>query len=143
LIVLDTTVLAYAAGFDHPLRERCSRIVGAATTGAIRATTTVEVIQEFAHVHARRRDRAVAARAARDYAELLAPLVVVERADLERGLELWAETPALGAFDAVLAAVARDRGADALVSADSTFATVADLRHVDPAGPELDELIRA
>jgi predicted nucleic acid-binding protein len=141
--VLDTTVLAYAAGGQHPLREPCDRILERVATGALRATTTVEVIQEFAHVHGRRRKRALAARLARDYAQLLAPLVVVERADLERGLELWAETPALGAFDAVLAAAARGRGAEALVSADAAFAAVADLRHVDPAGPELDELLRA
>jgi uncharacterized protein len=143
LIILDTTVLAYAAGFDHPLREPCSKIIGAATTGQIRATTTAEVIQEFAYVHARRRDRAVVARLARDYAQLLAPLVVIERADLERGLDLWADTPALGSFDAVLAAVALERGAAALVSADAGFASVEDLRHVDPAGAELDELLGA
>jgi hypothetical protein len=125
----------------HPLQEGCSRIVRAAGTGRIRATTTVEVIQEFAHVHGRRRERTLVARRARDYAELLAPLLVVDSSDLERGLDLWAETPALGAFDAVLAAVARDRSAVALVSADSAFAAVADLRHVEPAGVELDELL--
>lgn len=125
----------------HPLQQGCSRIVRAAGNGRIRATTTVEVIQEFAHVHGRRRERTLVARRARDYAELLAPLLVVEPSDLERGLDLWAETPALGAFDAVLAAVARDGGAVALVSADSVFAAVADLRHVDPAGAGLDELL--
>jgi predicted nucleic acid-binding protein len=99
------------------------------------------VIQEFAHVHAR--DRALVARAARDYADLLAPLIVVEASDLESGLELWPEAVELGAFDAVLAATARDRGADALVSADSAFSGVPGLHHVDPSGSELDEFLES
>jgi predicted nucleic acid-binding protein len=126
----------------HTLQEPCSRVVRAAGTGRVRATTTVEVIQEFAHIHGRRRERSLVARRARDFAELLAPLLVVERSDLEHGLDLWSETPELGAFDAVLAAVARDRGAEALVSADASFAAVSDLRYVDPAAAELDELLR-
>lgn len=123
------------------MREPCARIIGAAAGGALRATTTVEVIQEFAHVHARRRDRALVARTARDYADLLAPLIIVEARDLESGLELWLEAAELGAFDAVLAAAARDRGADALVSADSAFSGIPGLRHVDPSGSDLDELL--
>jgi predicted nucleic acid-binding protein len=47
------------------------------------------------------------------------------------------------AFDAVLVAAARDRGADALVSADPAFSDVSGLRYVDPAGAELDELLQA
>lgn len=125
------------------MREPCSRIISAAADGSVRATTTVEVIQEFAHVHARRRDRALVARAARDYADLLAPLIVVEATDLESGLELWLEAMELGTFDAVLAAAARDRGADALVSADSAFSGIPGLRHVDPSGAELDELLES
>jgi predicted nucleic acid-binding protein len=47
----------------------------------------------------------------------------------------------LEAFDAVLAAAAMGRGADALVWADRAFAAVPGLRWVDPATAELDRLI--
>jgi predicted nucleic acid-binding protein len=63
--------------------------------------------------------------------------------DLDRGLALFGEHPALGAFDAVLAAVALDRGAEALVSADRAFVSVPNLRWVDPATPALRRLINA
>lgn len=132
MIVFDTTVLAYAVGVDHPLKAPCQRLIRAVADGELFATTTVEVIQEFAHVRARRRDRKEAAALARDYTELLGPLLVVEETDLREGLRLFEEDTSIGAFDAVLAATARVVGADALVSADSGFSAVPDIRHVMP-----------
>jgi len=61
VIVLDTTVLVYAKGAEHPLREPCRTIIQAAEGGRVRATTTAEAIQEFIQVRARCRDRADAA----------------------------------------------------------------------------------
>jgi len=105
-----------------------------------RSTTTVEVIQEFAHVRARRRSRADAAHIARQYLHAFNVLVPTAD-DLDRGLSLFEEHSALGAFDAVLAAVALGREAQALVSADRAFASVPGLRWVDPQTPALRELI--
>jgi uncharacterized protein len=141
LILLDTTVLVYAVGDSHPLRDPCRKLVTAVTDGGVVATTTPEVIQEFVHVRARRRSRADAAGLGRDWAELLSPLVEVTQNDLDRGLQLFERHPDLGCFDAVLVAVALDRGATALVSADTAFSTVSTLRHVDPGSSGLDRLI--
>ena len=88
MIVLDTTVLVYAVGADHTLREPCRQLIRAIADGTILATTTTEVIQEFTHVRARRRDRKDAADLARDYIELLSPLLIVEETDLRRAAPL-------------------------------------------------------
>lgn len=140
MIVLDTTVLAYAVGNEHPLREPCRLILTAHGEGRVEATTTIEVIQEFAHVRARRRTRSDAAHLARQYLHAFGILVPTAD-DLDRGLSLFEEHSALGAFDAVLAAVALAREAQALVSADRAFASVPSLRWVDPSTPALRELI--
>jgi uncharacterized protein len=132
VIVLDTTVLVYAKGADHPLRDPCRELIAALAAGQLVATTSVEAIQEFVHVRARRRDRADAAALGRDYADLLAPLLSFEAAHLDRGFHLFERFEELGAFDAVLAAAAIDSGASALVSADAAFATVPSLTHVTP-----------
>jgi predicted nucleic acid-binding protein len=142
VIVLDTTILVYAVGGDHPLAEPSRRIIEAVRAGRLRATTTVEAVQEFVNVRARRRPRSNAAKLGRDYATLLSPLLVVEEEDLERGLHLFERHQPLGSFDAVLAAAAMRRNAEALVSADRAFAVVQNLRHVDPGEPALDELLR-
>ena len=141
MIVVDTTVLVYFIGEEHPLREPCGRLMGAVDAGAVQATTTVEAIQEFAHVRARRRPRGNAARHGRAFATLLAPLLRPTGQDLVDGLGMFEAHADLGAFNAVLAAVAISRGAEALVSADRAFSAVPGLVHVHPASPELDQLL--
>ena len=104
MILLDTSVLVYAVGSDHPLQSPCRALIAAIGDGRVSATTTVEVLQEFAHVRARRRGRQDAAELTERFADLLAPLVPVEAEDLERGMEVFRRHESLGAFDAVLAA---------------------------------------
>jgi hypothetical protein len=132
MIVLDTTVLVYAKGADHPLRDPCRELVAAIAEERIEATTTAEVIQEFVHVRARRRERSDAAALGRDYAELLSPLLGVTRDNLQRGLVLFEKTPRLGVFDAVLAEATAGAGAAALVSADTAFADLPGISHIVP-----------
>jgi predicted nucleic acid-binding protein len=142
VIVLDTTVLVYAAGVDHPLRDPCRQIFAAVVDRRVEASTTVEVIQEFAHVRARRRGRVDATALSLDYAELLAPLITVTPEDLRAGLALFAGDERLGAFDAVLAATAAARQATAIVSADRAFAAAAPaLRHVTPDARGVADLL--
>ncbi len=143
MIVLDTTVLVYATGSDHPLREPCRRIVDAVANAALAATTTVEVIQEFTHVRARRIDRVDASRLAGSLTDLLAPLLPVSETALRRGLQIYAGATGLGTFDAVLAAATIAAGGAALVSADHAFAEVTGLRHVVPDADGVSSLLPA
>jgi len=140
VIVLDTTVLVYAVGDRHELRQPAQALVNAVGDGRVRATTTPEAIQEFAHVRARRRDRRDASSLAALYADLLSPLLEVGESDLREGLRLFERHPALGAFDAVLAATGLQRGVDGLVSADTAFAVVKGLRFVELAGLDVETL---
>jgi uncharacterized protein len=138
VILLDTTVLVYSVGDDHALRTPCRDLLRLVEESRVRATTTVEVLQEFAQVRARR-SRAGAAAVARSAAIGLSPLVHPEFEDLMEGLDLFETSKRLGAFDAVLAASARRQGW-ALASADAAFEAVQGLRHLNPASPTfLDE----
>jgi len=139
-LVLDTTVLLYAVGNDHRFREPCQRIVKAVQQGVLNGTTTVEVIQEFTHVRARRRDRADAGQLASAYMELLAPLLIVETSDLRHGLQLFTQIHSLGSFDCVLAAATQAIGGT-LVSADAAFAEASQLRHVVPDDASITDLL--
>lgn len=141
MIVLDTTVLVYAVGAEHRFRDPCRTLIELLVRGRLAATTTVEVIQEFAYVRARGRGRADATRLACAYTDLLRPLLSPSDVDVRRGLALWEARVSLGAFDAVLAETARAAGADALVSADAAFAEVGGLRHVVPTGEAIRQLL--
>ena len=140
MIIVDTTVLVYAVGDEHPLRDPCRRLLRAHGDGHVEATTTVETIQEFTHIRARRRTRRDAVSLARNYTAAFSVLVTTPD-DLERGLGLFERHPALGAFDAMLAAVVLERRAEALVSADQAFGSVPGLPWVDPGTPAIDGLI--
>jgi predicted nucleic acid-binding protein len=141
LIVLDTTILVYSKGAEHQLRDPCRALIEAIAAGAIRATTTPEVIQEFVHVRSQRRARRDAAGLGRSFAELLSPLLTIEEQHLTAGLRLFERHTKLGAFDAVLVAAAIDTGAEALVSADVTFGQVRSLNHVVPGTPAFERLL--
>ena len=144
MILLDTTILVYAVGSDHPLAELCRALVRMIGDGAVHATTTVEVLQEYAHVRARRTRPEEAANTTRDFETLLAPTVELLIEDLHGGLELFVRHDGLGVFDGVLAACAKRVGASALVSADKAFQDVDGLRVLDPADDEfLDQVSRS
>lgn len=140
MILLDTTVLSYAVGAEHPLREPCRQLLRAHGDRRLEAVTTIEVVQEFVHVRARRRSRPDAVALARHSMAAL-PLLVTRAEDIDLGLTLFERHPSLGAFDAVLAAVALNQRVEALVSADRAFGEVPDLTWVDPATHNLDHLI--
>jgi len=143
VIVLDTTILVYATGDVHPLRNDNLRLLEAIADGRIEGTTTVEVIQEFVHVRARRQGRAEAAKSARSFADLLAPLLVARDLTVDDGLRIFERHDSLGAFDAFLAASAIADKADALVSADRAFSSVSRLTHIAPGTAEFDRLLAA
>ena len=139
MIVLDTTVLVYAVGADHPLREPCLRLLAGAPSR--RLTTTAGVIQEFVHVRQRRRSRDDAVALGRSYLDLLSPLLDVPGAAVSDALDLMVEQPALGAFDAVLAAAATRAGCAALVTADKAFAGLRGCPVVVPDDSGVDQLL--
>lgn len=141
MLTIDTNILMYKSGDDHPLKRPCTQIIALIAEGKLQAMTTPEAIQEFAHIFARRRGRRAAAQRAAEYAELLAPLLLSEAEHLETGLQLWSDNEQLGAFDAVLAAVALDTKYATVVSADRAFAAVPGLRHVYPDADGVASLV--
>ena len=67
----DTAVFVYAAGSDHPYREPCREIVRLQGDGALAGEASVELLQELAHVRARRTgDRSATASFVRQVAGL-------------------------------------------------------------------------
>jgi uncharacterized protein len=141
VIFVDTNVLLYAIGAEHPGRDPARRLVTAIGDGRVNATTTTDVIQEVAHVYSRRRPRSDAVRQALGYAALFAPLAVPRSSELERGLAFFAQYDELGVADAVLAATAVADRAEAFVSADRAFAVVEDLPFVELGSAEFDRVI--
>ena len=140
LILVDGTVLAYAVGDAHPLRDRCRALLEAHGDGRLEMTTTVETLRAFLELRRRTGHASDAVELTRHLANALRPIVTT-RADLERALNLLDAEPRLTPAQAILAAVAIGHDAEALLSADPGFDRIAGLRWVDPGGPAAAALL--
>lgn len=129
-LLVDTAVLAYAVGGDHPQRAACRRLVEAAADGYLELHASVELVQEFLFHRLRRIDRPTAVAQARDAADLCV-LHPLDRAVMTRALDI-ASASLLGGRDAIHAATALLHGFSSIVSPDRDFDGVVGLERVEP-----------
>jgi predicted nucleic acid-binding protein len=129
----DTSIFIYALGGEHPYRDPCREIARLAAVGDLQGEASVDLLQEFTHQRARRTgDRQSAAKAARSVAKL-AWWHPVEPNDVHRGIDLFETHESLDAQDAVYAALAINRGIDAILATDHAFDEIDGLERIDPA----------
>jgi predicted nucleic acid-binding protein len=141
---LDSNVFTYATGTEHPYRDPCRAVLAALADGALIGETSVEVVQEAAHVRVRRSGRRADARELADRIQRACTVHAFEPADLARALEIFVADESLPMRDAVHAAVALGRGVATLVSADRDFDRVPGVSRVDPLDRDsLQELLAA
>ncbi len=129
----DTSIFVYALGREHPYKEPCREIVRSAAAGDLQGEASGDLLQELMHQRVRRTgDRHDAAMAARNIAKL-AWWHPVEPNDVQRGIDLFEAHPGLDARDAVFAALAINRGIDAILTTDRAFDGIDELERIDPA----------
>jgi uncharacterized protein len=141
--LFDTSVFIYALGGEHPYRDPCRAIMSEGAQGKLAGEASIELIHEFAYVRARTVTRLTAATDARDIAAT-SRLHPVERADIERALELWSQYERLDMRDAIFVAQALNRQIGAILSTDRDFDGIDGLQRIDPAdAPAVASLIAA
>jgi uncharacterized protein len=140
MLLLDTNVLVYAVGRDHPLREPAQTLLGAAESRRVAITTTPDVIQEFTHVYSLTRPRDETAERALDFARACSPMVTSRESDVSVAIELFRRHERIDAFDCLLAAIGLREGVDGLVSADRAFGLVSGLTWLDLADLDVEGL---
>ena len=129
----DTSVFVYALGSEHPYREPCREIVRKAAAGDLQGEASADLLQELLYQRARRTgDRVDAAKATRSVARL-AWWHPLEPNDVQRGIDLYETHVALDPRDAVFAALAINRGIDAILATDRAFDEIDGLERIDPA----------
>ncbi len=131
-VFVDTAVIMYAAGSEHPLRDPSSRILAMIGSGDLDAVTSTEVVQEIAHrfVAVGRRD--IAERLSADALDLFAPVLPITHAVARRLPDLIARYPGLAARDLIHVATCQHEGISEIVSPDRGFDMVAGMRRLDP-----------
>lgn len=129
---IDTSVIMYAAGGEHSDRAACRRVLERVADGSIDTVTSTEVVQEILHRFARGR-RDVGVRMARSVLDLFDELIPIDRQSIAGAVSLYADHPQLSARDALHVATCVDNAIGEIVSVDSGFDAVAEVRRIEPS----------
>jgi uncharacterized protein len=129
---LDTNVFLYAAGGEHPLRDPCQHILRRIADNELQATTSSEVVQEILYVLWRRGLRAEAVALARDILGLFPALLEVGARETVMACDLLTADPELPPRDAVHAATMLAHGVAAIITADTHFDRLDQVKRFPP-----------
>jgi predicted nucleic acid-binding protein len=131
-VFVDSAVLMYAAGRQHPLRAPSLRFLDQVADGSIQAITSVEVVQEIFHRYISLRRPDLAKIVAQDAQDMFAPVVPITHALMRRVPVLADKYPRLQARDLVHVATCIHEGVTEIVSPDKAFDQVDEVRRIDP-----------
>jgi predicted nucleic acid-binding protein len=133
VIRLDANILMYAAGAAHPNKAPSLELLTRIARGEVGAGADVEVLQEVLHRYRALR-RWDDGRRVYDLArQIVSTWLPIDVAVLDRARKPLDEHPALGARDALHAAVFFEVGATAFCSYDRDFETIPGLQRVEPS----------
>lgn len=136
-VFIDTAVIMYAAGSNHPLQRPCQEILARVAEGELDAVVSVEVIQEILHRFMALRRPAQGAAIATDALDLFAPVLPITHAVMRRMPELVEAHPTLAARDLVHVATCLQEGIGEIISPDRGFDAVPGIRRIDPSTDEV------
>jgi len=131
-VFVDTSVIMYAAGSDHPLREPCAAVMRAVEARRIEAVTSVEVIQEIVHWFLAIRRPDIADALARSTLDTFAPVLPITHALMRRVPDLARRYPGLAARDVIHVATCIHEGIPEIISTDRGFDAVTEVRRITP-----------
>lgn len=129
---IDTAVIMYAAGKEHPLRAPSQRVLRRVSTGDLAAITSAEVVQEILHRFSGGPNRETGALMAENTLALLGPVLSVTDRIMRRLPELVRRYPALTARDLLHVATCVDAQIETIVSPDRGFDAVTEIRRIGP-----------
>ncbi len=131
-VFIDTAVVMYANGAEHPLREACRMIMIRVGDGELDGVTSAEVIQEIVHRFISTRRPETGAQIARLALDAFAPVLPITHAVMRRLPDLAHRYPSLDARDLVHVATCIHEGISEIISPDRGFDQVTEVSRIDP-----------
>ena len=131
-VFIDSAVVMYAGGRDHPLREPCRAVIRRVADGRLPAVTSTEVVQEILRRFTAMQQPELGATMARDTLDLFAPVLSITHAVMQRLPGLLIRYRGMSARDLVHVATCQQEGIAAIISPDRAFDAVGELTRVSP-----------
>jgi hypothetical protein len=129
---IDSNVVMYAVGVDHPLKTPCVDLLRAIARGELQAVTSVEVLQEVLHRYTAQGQREHAVEVVRSFMEVVPDVLPVTREDIAAALALHLAHPTLQTRDVMHLATMSQHGLHIIITADRHFDALPGYRRVDP-----------
>lgn len=129
---LDANLIMYSLGGPHPLKEPCKKVLGKIRSEEIHAVTNTEVLQEILHRYFSIGKPEIAEIAYTCIIKLCISVFPVTLAETDRALELMKATPSITSRDAIHAAAMISNGIKEIISTDSHFDFIPEVKRIDP-----------
>jgi predicted nucleic acid-binding protein len=132
VILVDTNIVMYAAGAEHPFKEPSLSFLERAVAGEYAAVIDAGALQEILHRY-RSIGRSDDGARVYDLARRVLPLTIpIDDVVTDRARELMEAYPRLLARDAVHAAVVITRKLDGIASFDRDFDGIRGVKRIEP-----------
>lgn len=132
LFFVDTNIIMYALGKEHPLRSPCRKYLESIKNGEIVVVTNTEVLQEILYRYFSIQMPAMAEKtciAMKVFCKRIYPVTLDE---IAKALLLLKEYRSLNPRDAIHAATMLNNGIEKIISADSHFDTIKGIKRISP-----------
>lgn len=132
MILIDTNVIMYAAGAEHPHKRPSVRLLEQVASSDVEAIINAETLQEILHRY-RSIKRWTDGRKVYDLARQIFPEIIPVTSEvLDQARRLLDMNARLMARDALHAAVVIGEGLDAICSYDRDFDGIPGVRRIEP-----------
>ncbi len=131
-IFIDTNIFLYTVGGEHPLKLGSIAIIHRIRDGEIKAVIDTEIIQEILYHFQTIKQLPIGIKLARDAVSVSSRILPVEEIDLSLAIELLESHPEIQTRDAIHAATMIHNGIKEIVSTDSHFDLISEIKRIDP-----------
>ena len=122
----------YAAGKSSPYKEPCKEILGRIANGTLDGVTDVEVFQEILYRYYYIGEQDLGRRIFANFRTIMDTVLSVCATDVFLAHTLMGQYPQIPPRDLLHAAVIKNNGLDAILSADRDFDAIEEIERLDP-----------
>jgi len=124
LKLIDTNIILYSLGREHPLKEPCKRLIAKIASGEITANIDVEILQEVLYIYAHRNERVKGIAACRYLLDIFPNPFPISKNEISSAISFLDKYPSIVSRDAIHAAVVVNNKLKGIISEDSDFAVI-------------------
>lgn len=131
-VLIDANIPMYAAGKSSPYKEPCKEILARIAFGTLDGVTDVEVFQEILYRYYYIGKQALGRRIFADFRTIMDTVLSVCATDVFLAHALMGQYPQVPPRDLLHAAVMKNNGLGAILSADRDFDAIEGIKRLDP-----------